>query len=62
VLLGRGLSDELITRPKESYRLRRLETEEAIARAGLQSLMMMMMMIIMIKRVTLINLLAPEFF
>jgi hypothetical protein len=45
VLSGRGLCDELITRPEESYRLRRVvvcdqETswhEEAIARAGLQS-------------------------
>jgi hypothetical protein len=45
VLSGRGLCDELITRPEESYRLWRVvvcdhETswyEEAIARAGLQS-------------------------
>jgi hypothetical protein len=45
VLSGRGLSDELITRSEESYRLWRVvvcdhETswyEEAIARAGLQS-------------------------
>jgi hypothetical protein len=43
VLSGRGLCDELITRPEESYRLCRVvceqETsyEEAIARAGLQS-------------------------
>jgi hypothetical protein len=45
VLSGRGLCDELITRPEESHRLWRvvvcdLETswyEEAIARAGLQS-------------------------
>jgi hypothetical protein len=44
-LSGRGLCDELITRPEESYRLWRVvvcdhETswyEEAIARAGLQS-------------------------
>jgi hypothetical protein len=43
VLSGRGLCDELITRPKESYRLarrcvwsRNLADEEAIARAGLQ--------------------------
>jgi hypothetical protein len=44
VLSGRGLCDELITRPEESYRLWRVivcdqETscdEEAIARAGLQ--------------------------
>jgi hypothetical protein len=41
----RGLCDELITRPEESYRLWRalvcdhanLEDEDAIARAGLQS-------------------------
>ena len=40
---GRGLSDELITRPEESYRLwgvvvrdlENLVNEEAIARAGL---------------------------
>jgi hypothetical protein len=44
VLSGRGLCDELITRPEESYRLWRVvcdqETswyEEAIARAGLHS-------------------------
>jgi hypothetical protein len=45
VLSGRGLCDELITRPEETYRLWRVvvrdqETtcyEEAIARAGLQS-------------------------
>jgi hypothetical protein len=45
VLSGRGLCDELITRPEESCRLWRVvvcdqETswyEEAIARAGLQS-------------------------
>jgi hypothetical protein len=45
VLSGRGLCDELITRPEKSYRLWRVvvcdhETswyEEAIARAGLQS-------------------------
>jgi hypothetical protein len=45
VLSGRGLCDELITRPEESYRLWLVvvcdnETswyEEAIARAGLQS-------------------------
>jgi hypothetical protein len=45
VLSGRGLCDELITRPEESYRLWRVvvcdqETscdEKAIARAGLQS-------------------------
>jgi hypothetical protein len=45
VLSGRGLCDELITRPEESYRLWRVvvcdhETswyEEAIARAGLQN-------------------------
>jgi hypothetical protein len=45
VLSGRGVCDELITRPEESYRLWRVvvcdeETswyEEAIARAGLQS-------------------------
>jgi hypothetical protein len=45
VLSGRGLCDELITRPEESYRLLRVvvcdqETswyEEAIARAGLQN-------------------------
>jgi hypothetical protein len=45
VWLGRGLCDELITRPEESYRLWRffvcdhenLVNEEAIARAGLQS-------------------------
>jgi hypothetical protein len=44
VLSGRGLCDELITRPEESYRLWRvvcdhekLEDEEAIARVGLQS-------------------------
>jgi hypothetical protein len=44
VLSGRGLCDELITRPEESYRLWRvvcdhekLVEEEAIARAGLQS-------------------------
>jgi hypothetical protein len=45
VLSGRGLCDELITRPEESYRLWRVvvcdhETsgyEEAIARAGLRS-------------------------
>jgi hypothetical protein len=44
VLSGRGLCDELITRPEESYRLWRVvcdqETsceEEAIASAGLQS-------------------------
>jgi hypothetical protein len=45
VLSGRGLCDELIARPEESYRLWRVvvcdkETscdEEAIARAGLQS-------------------------
>jgi hypothetical protein len=45
VLSGRGLCDELITRPEESYRLWRVvvcdqETscyEEAKARAGLQS-------------------------
>jgi hypothetical protein len=44
VLSGRGLCDELITRPNESYRLWHVvvcdqETfdEEAIARAGLQS-------------------------
>jgi hypothetical protein len=45
VLSGRGLCDELITRPEESYRLWRVvvcghETswyEGAIARAGLQS-------------------------
>jgi hypothetical protein len=45
VLSGRGLCDELITRPEESYRLWCVvmcdqETscyEEAIARAGLQS-------------------------
>jgi hypothetical protein len=43
-LSGRGLCDELITRPEASYRLWRdvvwsgnLENEEAIARAGLQS-------------------------
>jgi hypothetical protein len=45
VLSGRGLCDELITRPEQSYRLWRVvvcnhETswyEEGIARAGLQS-------------------------
>jgi hypothetical protein len=45
VLSGRGLCDELITRPEESYRLRHVvvcdeiscDEEEAIARAGLQS-------------------------
>jgi hypothetical protein len=45
VLSGRGLCDELITRPEESYRLwhvvvyyhENLEDEEAIARDGLQS-------------------------
>jgi hypothetical protein len=45
VLSGRGLCDELITRPEESYRLWRVvvcdqETswyEDAIARAGLYS-------------------------
>jgi hypothetical protein len=45
VLSGRGLCDELITRPEESYRLWRvvvcdhinLVDEEAISRAGLQS-------------------------
>jgi hypothetical protein len=45
VLSGRSICDELITRPKESYRLWRVvvcyrETswyEEAIDRAGLQS-------------------------
>jgi hypothetical protein len=45
VLSGRGLCDELINRPEESYRMWRVvlcdqETscdEEAIARAGLQS-------------------------
>jgi hypothetical protein len=45
VLSGRGLCDELITRPEESYRLWRVvvwdqETscdEEAIARAGLHN-------------------------
>jgi hypothetical protein len=45
MLSGRGLCDELITRPEKSYRLWRVvvcdhETswyEEAIARAGLQS-------------------------
>jgi hypothetical protein len=45
VLSGRGLCDELITRPEESYRLWRVVVcdqeaswyEEAIARAGLQS-------------------------
>jgi hypothetical protein len=45
VLSGRGLCDELITRPEESYRMWRVvvcdqETscgDEAIARAGLQS-------------------------
>jgi hypothetical protein len=45
VLSGRGLCDELITRPRESYRLWRVvmcdqETscdEEAIVRAGLQN-------------------------
>jgi hypothetical protein len=45
VLTGRGLCDELITRPEESYRLWRVVVcdqeiscdEEAIARAGLQS-------------------------
>jgi hypothetical protein len=44
VLSGRGLWDELITRPEESYRLWRvvvfdhenLVVEEAIVRAGLQ--------------------------
>jgi hypothetical protein len=36
VLSGRGLCDELITRPEESYWLWRVN-EEAIARAGLQS-------------------------
>jgi hypothetical protein len=45
VLSGRGLYDELITRPGESYQLWRvvvcdhgnLVNEEAITRAGLQS-------------------------
>jgi hypothetical protein len=44
VLSGRGLCDELITHPEESYRLwrvvvwsRNLVNKEAIARAGLQS-------------------------
>jgi hypothetical protein len=45
VLSGRGLCDELITSPEESYRLWRVITcdqetscnDEAIARAGLQS-------------------------
>jgi hypothetical protein len=45
VLSGRGLCDELITRPEESYRLwcvvvcdlENLVNEEAIARVGLQS-------------------------
>jgi hypothetical protein len=44
VLPGRGLCEELIARPEESYRLwrvvvcsRNLVNEEAIARAGLQS-------------------------
>jgi hypothetical protein len=45
VLSGRGLYDELITRPEESYRPGRVVVcdhenfvdEEAIARAGLQS-------------------------
>jgi hypothetical protein len=45
VLSGRGLCDELITRPEESYRLwcvvvydqKNVVVEEAIARAGLQS-------------------------
>jgi hypothetical protein len=45
VLSGRGLCDELITRPEESYRLWRVvvydqETsryEDAIARVGLQN-------------------------
>jgi hypothetical protein len=45
VLSGRGLCDELITRPEECYRLWRVVVcdqenllgEEAIARAGLQS-------------------------
>jgi hypothetical protein len=44
VLSGRGLCDELITRPEESYRLWRVVVcdqeiscdEEAIARAGMQ--------------------------
>jgi hypothetical protein len=38
VLSGRGLCDELIARPEESYRLWRVVVdEEAIARAGMQS-------------------------
>jgi hypothetical protein len=45
VLAGRGLCDELITRPEESYRLwrvvvcdsRNLVDVEAIVRAGLQN-------------------------
>jgi hypothetical protein len=45
VLLGRGLCEELITRPEDSYRLWRVDVcdhetswyEEAIARAGLHS-------------------------
>jgi hypothetical protein len=45
VLSGRGLCDELFTRPEESYRLWRvvmcdqetLYDEEAIARTGLQN-------------------------
>jgi hypothetical protein len=44
VLSGRGLCDELITRPEESYRLccvyvllsRNLKNEEAASRVGLQ--------------------------
>ena len=44
VLSGRGLCDELITRPEESYRLRcvvvfdleNLKNEEAMARVGAQ--------------------------
>jgi hypothetical protein len=38
VLSGRGLWDELITHPEESYRLLRVVCDqETIARAGLQS-------------------------
>jgi hypothetical protein len=43
MLLGRGLCDELITRPEESYRLccvvvwsRNLNNEEAMTRVGSQ--------------------------
>ena len=44
VLSGRGLCDELITRPEESYRLRcvvvcdleNVKNEEAMTRVGLQ--------------------------